>query len=426
VEKQTDVVIIGGGITGCATAYNLAKRGTHVILVEKGEISGEASGTNAGAVRQQGKEAPELILMVESMKMWQGLDRELKCDIGYVQGGNLLLAETQADAEMLETAVKECRASSLDVKMITIDAARKIVPGLEGAFNAASFCPGDSHADPVKTTLGFANAAQRFGAKLYTRCTALAVEVSGGKVTSVVTAMGEIKTPVVVNAAGMWAQRVSEMVGFHLPTKLLRMTQVETAAQPIRFKAFVRCASTSCKQYADGRFRFVGGYRIPLNYDIGFDLFEDISIWLPRLRRLRSRIKFSLNEKVMKREVKRVLLRKVEFPPQEDPKIDRAIIKKGTQTAYKFMPFLRKIPVMKEVAGYLVLSPDLRPTIGELERPKGFIIAAGFSGHGFGLGPVTGRLISEIILDGRSSLPLEAFRPSRFEEGKIPIPKAFI
>jgi glycine/D-amino acid oxidase-like deaminating enzyme len=363
--------------------------------------------------------------MMESMKIWEHLEAELESDIGLVREGSLYVAQTREDLAMMESSAAEAHKFNLEATLVTAEEGRRIAPVLQGPFLGGLYCPGDGHVDPVKATLGYADAARKYGAAIYTGCTARAVETADGRVAAVVTQKGRIRTPVAVNTAGVWAKRVADMVGFHFPIKVVRFSTLETGPQPLKSNVFIRAPLTIFKQYADGRIRFTGGYHVKLNYDVGPDAVEDLGLWLPRLKRFHQSIKFSLNGTVLKRESKRVFLRSVAFPANETAKVDHGTLKRGIRCAYELMPFLKDIPITKRFAGYIALSPDMLPTIGELDRPKGFIMAAGWSGHGFALGPITGRLITDIIADGKPSLPLEAFRPSRFAEGRVSIPARF-
>jgi glycine/D-amino acid oxidase-like deaminating enzyme len=102
MERRADVVVVGGGIAGCATAFYLARRGVRVTLLERGEIAGEQSGRNWGFVRQQGRDPFEVPLMMESNRIWRGLEQELDADIEWIQGGNLALAATPERAALFE------------------------------------------------------------------------------------------------------------------------------------------------------------------------------------------------------------------------------------------------------------------------------------------------------------------------------------
>lgn len=433
IRKEADVVVVGGGISGSAAAYNLAKRGAKVVLLEKGEIASEGSGKTGAAVRQQGRHPSEIPLMVESMKIWERLSEELHSEIDFVQGGNMFLAQTEDEVAELERAVRDAHASGLkDVKILTPEETRKIIPHIEGQIAAAMFSPRDGHSDSVKTTAAFANAAKEYGAQIYTGCVASDVLLKGGKVSGIATNLGEIKTPVVVIAAGVWATRLAETVGVHIPVKIIRYTLAETNPFPPLFKAYIRGPYSSARQTVGGTIRLGGGFKGAVDYDIGFDALEDLNYWLSRLSMHRKLVKMHLDGQVMAREIKRVQpfsrAARVSgrFPMIAEPTFNRKLIDGKLKTLTSLMPVLKGAQIAKAWAGFVDLTPDMLPVLGAVERPKGLILAAGFSGHGYALGPITGRLISELILDGKPSLAIDAFRQSRFAEGKVEMPEHLV
>ena len=207
-RRDADVVIIGGGITGCAAAYHLAKRGKRVTVVEKGETAGEASGRNTGGVRVQGRNPVEYPFMLECIKMWEGLEKELGADIGYVSGGNLLYVENEADMKEIERGARLAKEYGVDSYAISPEECRELVPGLNAPVLGALYSPTDGHADPARSTKAFEMAARELGVEVLTNCAALDIDTSDGQVTSVRTDMGRIDAPYIVNAAGVWANHV--------------------------------------------------------------------------------------------------------------------------------------------------------------------------------------------------------------------------
>ncbi len=164
-----------------------------------------------------------------------------------------------------------------------------------------------------------------------------------------------------------------------------------------------------------------------MDHDLGFDDFENLSVWLPRLLAFRKITWLHFNMGHTSREFKRVfgftheIKRKAEFPNVE-PKTSVRRLEKYAQMQWETMPSLRGTKIARMWAGFIGVTPDFLPIIGELDRPKGFIIANGFCGHGFSIGPVVGRLMSELIIDGRPSISLKEFSPYRFIEGKFGVP----
>lgn len=430
--KKADVVVVGGGISGCATAYYLAKRGVKVALVEKGEIASEGSGTTFGILRDIGRDPLETPLANASLQIWENLSAELNCDIGYIQGGGIYVAETEEELERFEGYARTAHESGVGCRIINVDEVRKFVPPLEAPLAGGLYSEMSAHAEPVATVNCFANAARGLGAQIYTRTLCWGIQVKRGRVSGVATNRGEIKTNTVVNAAGVYANRVAKMVGFHIPLKVVALTVAETEPVPPQFRTWIRgsrCGAT--RQTIRGTIYFLRGLNIPIEYYIGFDAFQDLGIWLPRLRAFRELTNLRFDLSYLQREFRRLFsisrkARRTAAFPIFVPKPNAKFVETDTQNLYKTMPSLRGTKVARMWAGLVDFTPDMIPVMGELDNPKGFIIAAGFSGHGFTLGPITGIIISELVVDGKTSLSIEGFRPSRFAEGKFGMPADLI
>lgn len=431
-EKEADAVIIGGGISGCAIAYNLAKYGAHVVLLEKGDIASEASGRTGAIIGTQRRNPVLLPPMLASLRLWEHLNEELKADTEFVQGGNLYLAETDEEVAELEESVKEASEAGLGNKLLTPQEVLKIVPTIGSPFKAGAFSPKDGHSDPLKTTNAFANAAREHGAKIYTRCHALDIGLQAGRVSSVMTTRGEIKTPVVVNAAGVWANHVCEMVGLHLPVKLIRLSGVESQPYPPLYRAFVRAPYSGSRQRVNGGICIWTGWKGGGGYthDLSLNIFEDLGLWLPRLIRFSTHVKLGFSGDALKRDLRRLFGGKgkylATFPVDYEPKLQRKLVEERRQALIGLMPLFKDMKLTKIWTGLIDITPDLLPVLGKAERPDGFTLAAGFCGRGWALGPVTGKLIAELILEGKTSLPIDAFSLSRLARGKkVPIPPRY-
>src|SRR2546428_5475967 len=152
MERDADVVVVGAGIVGCATAYFLARRGVRAVVVERAAVPGEQSRKNWGFVRQQGRDPLELPLVMEANRIWRGLERDLGADIEWVQGGNLALAADEARMARFEQWLPLTREFGLETRLLRARDLASVVPGLGGAWGGGIDTPGDGHADPQETT----------------------------------------------------------------------------------------------------------------------------------------------------------------------------------------------------------------------------------------------------------------------------------
>ena len=419
IDKQADVVVIGGGIAGCATAYNLAKRGASVVLVEKGEIAGEQSGRNWGWVSQMRSPA-EAPLHILSHSVWPKLSDELNSDLEWVKGGGMYLAEDEESFARMQSQAVVMGELGMDVRALARGEVETLIPEIAGSWVGAYYNRNNGHADPVKTTTAFARAAQEYGVKIYTDCAAEHIEVSNGVVSSVVTERGEIQTSVVVCAAGAWSAKLGRMVGLDLPQKKVRATVARTRPVPIFTKINVWGGGVAVRQRIDGSLMIAGDGSS--DYDITLESFRHLRMFLPTYFRDRRGIRLHVGAELLKDMVrsmpwsaskKRPFAHTVGVEPRPNSKK----VGNSLRSLVKLYPHLEgTVQIERAWAGYIDGTPDRVPVLGEVPGVKGFLFATGFSGHGFSLGPGVGVVMSELIVDGKMSVDVHGLRYSRFAE----------
>jgi sarcosine oxidase subunit beta len=370
-----EVAIVGGGIVGCAAAYYLARRGKRVVLLEKSVIGGEASGRNGGGVRQQCRDRRERPLAIASVKLWVGLQAELGFEVEYVQGGNIRMATSEERLAMLRREADEELADGLLVEMWDRNELRRRAPYLSDVFIGAKYCPTDGTANPILASRAFGWAARRAGVMLLTRTEAVHIGTQGDQVSSVTGRDREgdllIETPRVIHAGGPWTPQLSRSLGIQIPIEPARSVVAITRRMPFMFREFVSSHDLGAyaRQAREGHVH-IGGVGTPGKT---FD--------------------------------------------QSMPAASIAYLARG---AARMIPALQGASILRTWAGTLENTPDKVPIISPVDRIKGYILASGFSGHGFCLGPIAGKLLSELIVDGQPSLPLHEFRLSRFAASLAP------
>jgi sarcosine oxidase subunit beta len=370
-----EVVIVGGGIVGCAAAYYLARRGKKVTLLEKSVVGGEASGRNGGGVRAQCRDRRERPLAIASIKLWVGLERELGFDVEYVQGGNIRMATNEERLAMLRQEGEEELTDGLPVEMWDRDTLRRRAPHLSEVFIGAKYCPIDGTANPILASRAFGWAAKRAGVTLLARTEAVAIGVQGGRVISVAARDREgeilIETPQLIHAAGPWTPQLSRMLGISVPIEPARSVLAITERLPFFLREFVSSHDLGayCRQARAGNVHIGGVGATEGTFD------------------------------------------------QTMPMASVALLARG---AAHVVPALVGARILHTWAGTLENTPDKVPIIGPADGITGYILASGFSGHGFCLGPIAGKLLSELIVDGAPSLPLHEFRLSRFAASRAP------
>jgi sarcosine oxidase subunit beta len=371
--STSDVIIIGGGISGTATAYHLAKEGLRVTLVERGALGSMASGWTLAGVRQSGRLAAELPLAQAAVRRWEGLAEELGADVEYRQEGNLRLALSEAETDTIRQVVSDGTDAGIEMVYLPDNTAvRAVAPALADDIVAASFCPTDGHANPDLTVRAFAAAAVRHGANMRPHTAVERILVEGDRVTGVATADEALSAATVVVTAGIYTPHLLAPLGLDLPLTIKHVPAVQTIPQPPTLGQVlgVAAAGFAGRQQADGRFRLTGG-STDWDEDGGHHTAENVQ-------------------------------------PQA------AQVQHTLEQATRLIPSLRMARVARVWGGLLDTTPDALPVIERSPAVDGLIVAAGFSGHGFCLGPVTGQLLAELATAQPPSQPIEPFRLARF------------
>ncbi|MBV9568228.1 MAG: FAD-binding oxidoreductase [Hyphomicrobiales bacterium] len=368
-----DVVVIGGGITGSAAALSLAEEGVAVTLMEKSRIAAMASGWTLGGVRQSGRDRAELPLARAAVAIWPRLGERLGSDVHYRRGGNLRLARDENEVEIIRALVDRQRDEGLDLEFLADNAVvRALAPAISEQVLAASFCPSDGHADPIATTLGFAEAAKRKGCSLREGVTVKAIHAEKGRVTGVETTDGLVPAGAVIVAAGVNTPELLAPLGLCLPLRVTLVHVLQTEAmQPLLEPVFgVANADCAGRQEADGRLRVTSG-------SLPFE--GDAHRW-----------------------------REDALAP------DEMEIQGLRERVGKVLPAVKEAAFHRAWGGLVDLTPDALPVLDAPDEISGLVTGAGFSGHGFCLGPASGEVLADLALGRKPRHELSAFRLARF------------
>ncbi len=422
-DEHADVVVIGAGIAGCATAYYLAKRGARVVVLEKGNIGDEQSSRAWGFVRQQARSPRELPLMMACNKIWGGLSKELNADLEWVQGGALAVAGDEETLERIRKWTDISRGHGLDTRLLSGREIKELIPAMDGPWLGGMYTASDGHAEPRKVMSALARAAQENGAVFRTHCAAEGIDVTNNQVAAVITEKGIITTPAVVCAAGAWSHKVVRMVGLSLPYRVVRASVVETEPTDTLTKIALVGSGIAFRQRPTGSFYVAPGPG-GTDYDVNLDTFRDIRLFLPNFRKNRKLFRVHVGRELLKDLLRGLPGSSAKRHPFAhtvgvEPKPNRVFLDRALGTFRGLFPSLGSLGVQRYWAGQIDATPDAIPVLGGVDRPKGFIFATGFSGRGFGMGPIAGLLMSELIVDGRPSLDIHNMRHSRFREGDL-------
>jgi sarcosine oxidase, subunit beta len=384
-----DVVVLGGGLVGCAAAYYLARAGARVLVAEQGDINREASGRNAGSLHfqleyrlvrygeQQAAQFAQIIpLSLVAIRDWSGLQAELGVDLEVEMHGGLIVAESPADVTMLEQRQVLQEKMGLGSKLLSGAEVRRIAPYLADSVIAAGYFEHEGHANPRLIAPAFASRAAALGAEIrcHTRVTAVERDGSQWQVTLIDRDghVVEVGSRAVLNAAGSRAGEVAAMAHLHLPIYSVPLTMNVIERAPPLIPHLVQHASKrlTLKQVAAGNFLVGGG-------------------WPSRLAR---------GEAAMP-------ARRRAEPVMEN-------VVQNLSLATRLVPALGRLHLLRSWTGITGVTADQMPLLGEVPEAPGFYVAAG--GAAFTHGPTYARLVSELILDGRSSTAIDLYSPARF------------
>lgn len=373
MSNCADVVVIGGGIIGNATAYYLAKLGSRVIVLEGSDhIGNGGSSRNGGGVRQSGRDPRELPLVMYGIKnYWRTLSEELEVDCEYHQDGNLRLGKNEKHKQILNGLTERAVKVGLDVRMIDGDEVRQMNPYLSDEVTCASWCPTDGHANPLTTTLGYYKAARKLGVRFITGEKVVALQKVKGKLRKVITANNVYEGEHVVLAAGLASREIAATVGIDIPMQAVSLEALVTEAEPHMFDQMLGTAEADFYGHQTKHGSFVFGGSSGLE---GFTR-DDHGL-------------------------------------QSNYSLTASCICRGIM---KYFPDLSNAKIVRTWAGWMDKCADGVPVLGKVEEVPGLIMACGFSGHGFGIAPGAASQLAELIVKGKTTVDLYDLRYDRFK-----------
>jgi sarcosine oxidase subunit beta len=372
--RTAEAVIVGGGVMGASTAYHLAARGMrNLVLLEKEKFLGAgATGRCAGGVRHQFGTEINVQLSIKSLAMLDGFKDEIGQEIDFRKCGYLFVLTEEEQLGIFMRTTHMQHALGVGTQWLSGDEVRNRLPQMafEDAL-AGTFNPGDGLVDPNSVVSGYAVAARRLGATIETETPVIGVCVRQGKVCGVDTPSGSIDTPIVVNAAGPWSANVGAMAGVSIPVEAIRRQWFTTT--PLAGLA--------------PDFPFVIDFAQSLYF-----------------HREADGLLIGMSNAAEK--------------PGFDQTVDEDFELTNLEAAVRRMPLLEQAGRSSHWAGLYEVTPDAHPIFGATPV-QGFLLVTGFSGHGFMHGPIAGKLMAELIVDGKyETVDVSMLDLARFEEGR--------
>ncbi|MGA0614483.1 NAD(P)/FAD-dependent oxidoreductase [Paracoccus sp. KR1-242] len=423
VPAQADVVVIGGGIVGTCAAYYLAKRGVSVVLLEKGRIGAEQSSRNWGWCRQQNRDARELPISTRSLDLWDDLSAEIGMDPGFRRCGLLYLSNDEAEIAGWARWRDFARGEGVVTHMLSATEASERGHASGRKWAGGVFSPTDGTADPSRAAPVIALGVEKLGGRVVQNCAARGLELEAGAVSGVVTERGVIRTRTVVMAGGAWASSFVRQMGLRFPQASVR-SSILSVAPGAELPDAVHTKYISITRRGDG------GHTLAVSGAARVDVTpQQVRFWgkfLPMFFKRRKSLApggvqgwqsghETLSRWALDRETPMERMRIL------DPRPDRSQIDLTLGRAREIFPALRDTPVAASWAGYIDSTPDGVPAIGETRIP-GLVLAAGFSGHGFGIGPGAGHLIADLVTGTDPIVDPKPYHPARLDEsvwGKV-------
>jgi sarcosine oxidase subunit beta len=365
---HTDVLVAGGGIHGCSASLALARRGLTVTVLEREHVGRHASGANAGGVRTLLRHPAEVPLALAAREIWHDIERELGRDCGYHTVGQVAVAETEAGLE--ELAARHAMMRSLGhqhEELVDAGEVRRLLPGIAAHVRGGLVAREDGAASPFHATLAYRVAAEAAGVRFEEGVAVEALERTGSG-WSVRAAGRAYACTTLVNTAGAWGDRIAAMAGEAIPLGFFApMMMVTARVEPFLAPVVIGVERPlSFKQMPNGTL-LIGGGR-PAAGD------RDSRTYVMDFTGLRA----------------------------------------SAQTVCGLFPMLGEVPILRGWAGLEGRFEDDIPVIGASTVAPGLVHAFGFCGHGFQLAAIVGRLVADLVIDGKARLPIEAFAPDRF------------
>jgi sarcosine oxidase subunit beta len=365
---KTDVLIIGGGLMGFSTALQLAKRGRRCIVLDKDTPGRHASGVNAGGLRQLNRNPAEIPLSVAAAEMWHNIESlvDSNCDTHFP--GQIRIAENSEDMQTLEKRAAMVRDLGYKhEEIISRQELYKLVPTLTPNCEGALICRNDGYGRPFHALDAFRRKARSLGAQYFTSARVDAIEHSS-KGWRLSTPKGEFRAPLLVNCAGAWAGHIAATLGEPVPLKPGAPMLMITERLPRFIEPVIGAASRklSFKQMQNGTLLIGGAHMAELDFK------------------------------------------------HQTSDMNWAKLAVSARTVLALFPQLKNVRIVRTWAGIEGFMPDNLPVIGRSSTSPHAYHAFGFSAHGFQLSPVVGMILSQLILDDETELPIEPFSIKRF------------
>ncbi len=421
LPEAAEIVIIGAGIIGVCAALHLARQGRSVALVEKGHVGAEQSSRNWGWCRVQGRDPDEIPLAQAALRLWGGMDEAIGGEAGFRRTGIIRATRDPAQLAAWEAWADEAAGMQQHTRILSAAEVRAMLPGNAEPFIGGLHTPTDGRAEPSMAAPAIAQGARRLGnVTIHQGCAARGLETTAGRVSAVVTEKGRIRTDAVILCGGAWSALFLKRHGVKLPAAVVNATAFRTQPGPE-----ITEGNLSTIAYCTRR-RLDGGYTVALagvgTLELTPDTLLDARAFWPMYRKRREKLRFRLGRRFLdgiRHRADWAMDAPTPFEAERvrDPAPDPALVDRALSALRAAYPGQR-IEVAEAWGGAIDTTPDAVPVISPCEGLPGLVLATGFSGHGFGIGPAAGALAADLATGARPLVDPHPFRHARFLSGE--------
>lgn len=424
---MADVVIIGAGIAGLSAAAELGERGVSVLVLDKDDIGFEQStrSTAGIALPESAGDPTAQTLAALAGREWDSFESRWESPVELNREGWIAVAVEDADVEFFERDRARWEGDP-STNYFSADEARARYPQLEGDFHSLEVRAG-GHVNPVLTVQALYEAGLRTGVRYRIGAMVVGFDSNGENITGLRLAGGErVSCGAVLIAAGLWSPRLCDQLSAHIPFQRVRVPVGVTGPVPEgTVPGFLRAGRFGARQNGDGTIRIIGGYRVSWTiHDFTFDDFRDLGLWGKVFLKHHAALSFGVDPGVLRHDLARLFRRRESdaFPVGLEPKITRASLNKRLQMLNALIPSTSGVRIHRWFSGIVEITPDLQPVLGKLPAWSNAYVSAGFSGHGFILGPGSGRVMADLVRGDKLSIgDLADYRPDRFMDADFTI-----
>lgn len=426
LPEKVDVAIIGGGVAGVSTAWFLSEQGKSVFIVEKGRIACEQSSRNWGWIRQQGRDAAELPIMIDAINQWEKIDKTVGEGVGFQRTGILYLASSEEELAGYEKWLEVARPYQLDTRMVSAKEVNDMVSGNSAKWLGGMYTASDGRGEPFTAVPSVARWLHRHkSVRIREQCAARCLDIEAGNLRGVWTEHGLLKADAVLLTGGAWSAKFLGNHGIRLPQLTVRSTVARTEPVDEFYAGGAGDGQFAFRRRNDDGYSIApGGFS---EHYVGIDSLLNFRLWTPVLQESFKSVRLNFGGDVLQRLFPKRHWSKDETSPFEETRVlnpapSEAALRHMRGKLKENLPMLANVPFAESWAGFIDVMPDVVPVMDQVDPLPGLYLGTGFSGHGFGFGPGAGKVLANKITGKPDEHNLDRFRFNRFYDGTKMVP----